>query len=126
MHCKGDYIRKGLPGPLQMQVASIVVANAIEISLHKGHYVKPHFVKQVLKGVPPPHEGKQEANSFHQGNELRQELMNLNRSTKSKKTNNFSNRKVYSTGTNEIYPSEKAGRTRNINCNTFKQEILMM
>ena len=54
MHCKGDYIRKGLPGPLQMQVASIVAANAIEISLHKGHYVKPHFDKQVLKGVPPP------------------------------------------------------------------------
>ena len=54
MHCKGDYIRKGLPGPLQMQVASIVAANAIEISLHKGHYVKPHFDKQVLKGAPPP------------------------------------------------------------------------
>ena len=126
MHCKGDYIRKGLPGPLQEQVASIVVANAIEISLHKGHYVKLHFDKQILKGVSPPHEGKQEANSFHQGNELRQELMNLNRSTKSKKINNFSNRKVYPTGTNEIYPSEKAGRTRNINCNTFKQEILMM
>ena len=54
MHCKSDYIRKGLPGPLQEQVASIVVANAIEISLHKGHYVKPHFDKQIPKGVPPP------------------------------------------------------------------------